>query len=139
MVDQERLARIVARILRDLAELRDTAGGPPLGEDGVRLRAVKYGFITTIEGCVRAAQHVVSSEGLAVPETNAEAVRALGRAGMIDSELANRVARAVGFRNVLVHEYAEVDDQRVVANLELLDDIEQFARAVAALALPPGK
>ncbi len=45
---------------------------------------------------------------------------------------AEAVATAVGFRNILVHEYAEVDNQRVVNNLDRLSDLEAFVSSVAA-------
>ncbi|MBY3553939.1 DUF86 domain-containing protein [Modestobacter lapidis] len=100
----------------------------------MRLRAIKYGFVTAIEGCVRAAQHVVASEGLGMPESNADAVRLLGRHTIVDAATAESVAVAVGFRNILVHEYAEVDDRRVVANVELVGDLDAFAGALARWA-----
>lgn len=125
MVDEERLGRILTRVTADIADLRSTAADDS-GTDPVRLRAVKYSFVTTIEGCLRAAQHVVSSEGLGLPENNADAVRLLGRRGLVNVEVADSVARAVGFRNVLVHQYADVDDDTVLANLALLADLETF-------------
>ncbi|MBA2769122.1 MAG: DUF86 domain-containing protein [Sporichthyaceae bacterium] len=134
MVDAERLARLLARVTSDTADLRDTAAADGLTSDAVRLRAVKYGFVTAIEGCVRAAQHVVSSEGLGMPESNADAVRLLGRHQLVDVTVADSVARAVGFRNVLVHEYADVDDERVVANLALLADLDSFVTQLGAWA-----
>lgn len=134
MVDAERLSRILARVSADVAELRETGQGTGLPEDGVRLRAVKYGFVTAIEGCVRAAQHVVASEGLAMPESNADAVRLLGRQGLIEADVADAVGRAVGFRNVLVHEYTDVDDARVVANLSLLSNLDAFVSQLGAWA-----
>ncbi len=134
MVDAERLSRLLARVVRDVGEIRDTArSGDPLS-DPVRLRAIKYGFVTAIEGCVRAAQHVVAAEHLAMPDSNAAAVRTLGAAGMVDVAVAESVALAVGFRNLLVHEYAEVDDSRVVANLELLGDLEAYVSQLARWA-----
>jgi len=42
-----------------------------------------------------------------------------------------RVARAVGFRNVLVHQYVDVDDNAVVAALEQLDDFDRYVESVA--------
>ena len=41
------------------------------------------------------------------------------------------MAGAVGFRNVLVHQYVEVDDERVVDNLDRLDDLRRFVGDVA--------
>jgi uncharacterized protein YutE (UPF0331/DUF86 family) len=125
MVDAERLTRILNRVRTDLADLRSVEAGS-LTDDDVALRAVKYSFVTAIEGCVRAAQHILSSEGLGVPETNAAAIRLLGERGVVNRELARRVARAVGFRNVLVHEYADVDDAQVIANLDLLPDLAEL-------------
>lgn len=73
-----------------------------------------------------------------MPSTSADAVRLLGRSGVVPSDLADRVARAVGFRDVLVHEYAEVDDDIVRANVALLGDLDAFTSAVAAWAVRHG-
>jgi uncharacterized protein YutE (UPF0331/DUF86 family) len=40
--------------------------------------------------------------------------------------------KAVGFSNVLVHDYIEVDDSIVVDRLKSLGDLEIFVRQVAA-------
>ena len=39
--------------------------------------------------------------------------------------------KAVGFRNVLVHDYIEVDDSIVDDRLKSLDDLEEFVCQVA--------
>ena len=84
---------------------------------------------------VRAAQHVISSEGLGMPQTNADALRLWGKNGVIESELAEGISCAVGFGNVLVHEYAEADDSVVVANLGLLPDLDAFMGQLAGWAV----
>jgi uncharacterized protein YutE (UPF0331/DUF86 family) len=96
---------------------------------------VKYLFITAIEGCVDVAQHIASSERWAPPDSNAAAVRSLGEHGVLDGDLAVSLARAVGFRNVLVHQYAVVDDAIVVGALERLDEFERFVAQVSAWLL----
>ena len=40
------------------------------------------------------------------------------------------MARAVGFRNVLVHEYVAVDDGVVLARLADLSDLQDFVTSV---------
>jgi uncharacterized protein YutE (UPF0331/DUF86 family) len=55
------------------------------------------------------------------------------RAGVAES-----VARAVGFRNVLVHQYADVDEDVVRADVALLDDLDAFTAAVAAWVVGNG-
>jgi uncharacterized protein YutE (UPF0331/DUF86 family) len=102
--------------------------------DPARLGHVKYLFVTALEGCVDAAQHVCASEGWGPPETNADAMAILARHGAIDDELGRAMASAVRFRNVLVHGYARVDNRLVVDHLGRLDDLAAYVAAVAALA-----
>ena len=42
------------------------------------------------------------------------------------------LAAAVRFRNLLVHEYARVDDQRVAGYLDHVAELEEFVASVAA-------
>ena len=77
-----------------------------------------------------ASAAMVDTEGLATPETNAEALLELGRRELLDKETAERTARAVGFRNVPVHRYAEVRDERVLEQLAHLEALSEFVRAL---------
>lgn len=139
MVDEERLARVLRRIGDDLAVLRGYASREPseVAADAARLGHVKYLFVTMIEGCVDAAHHVLASEGWGPASTNADAVRTLARHGVLDAGRAEQVARAVGFRNILVHGYADVDDRQVLAALGRLDDIGAYVAALARLMEAP--
>jgi uncharacterized protein YutE (UPF0331/DUF86 family) len=133
MVDQERLDRLLDRVASDLKVLDGyRAADGDLLQDPTRLAAVKYHFITAIEGCARIAHHLIASEGWRVAESNADAVRRLGTQRVVRPPIANAVARAVGFRNVLVHEYIDVDDRQVRNNLELLADLGAFVSQVAS-------
>lgn len=135
MVDAERLHRLLRRVTDDVAVLRRYRDADPeeLVGDPVRLGHVKYTFVTCLEACIDAAHHVCSAEGWGPPETNADAVRTLARHGALDVGLAERLAAAVGFRNVLVHGYADVDDRIVVGNLHRLDDLDAYVGALAGL------
>lgn len=132
MVDQERVERLLARIADDVRELaRHRDRGAELLDDRTELAAVKYLFITAIEGCARIAHHLIASQRWLVAESNADAVRRLGAEGVVDASTARSVAGAVGFRNVLVHQYVDVDDERVLQNLERLGDLESYVAEVA--------
>jgi len=118
----EDLAYLRARSLEDRTAIR---------ADADRLAALKYRFVTAIEGCLNVAQHLCASEGWGPPATNAEALRILGRHGVLDAALADSLARAVGFRNVLVHGYVDADDDRVVAQLDRVGELDAFVAAVS--------
>ena len=132
MVDRERLARLLDRALADVTTLgvyRQSRTDP---FDAMWLAAVKYTLVTAIEGCGRIAHHLVVSEGWPVAESNADAIRELASHGVVAATTAEPVAVSVGLRNVLVHEYSDVDDLRVVATLDRICDLELFLREVAA-------
>lgn len=132
MVDRERVDRLLARLAEDVGTLSHHRGERErlLGRP-TELAAVKYHFITAIEGCARIAHHLISSEGWPIADANADALRRLGDRGVLDPATASALASAVGFRNLLVHQYADVDDRRVVEHLEHLGDLENFVREVA--------
>ena len=50
---------------------------------------------------------------LGTPRSYADAFRRLRNAGVIDDALADRLARAAGFRNVVAHAYESLDLKRV--------------------------
>lgn len=131
MVDEIRVLRLLRSVTDDLAVLRVESGA-----DGARradplwMRGVKYTFVTAIEACVDVAQHICASEGWGPPKDNGDALALLGTHGVLDVALAARLRQAVGFRNVLVHEYVQVDDRIVEARLADPADLSDFVAAV---------
>ncbi len=65
------------------------------------------------------------------PSNNADAVRLLGEHQALTSATAQSMRLAVGFRNVLVHEYVDLDDSVVLARLRDLSPIDDFLREIA--------
>ena len=53
----------------------------------------------------------------------------LGTNNVISKEIAQKLAGAVGLRNILVHEYTDVDYKLAYSDLkDKLDDLKTFAR-----------
>jgi len=136
VVDEVRVLRLLRSISDDLDVLRAEAAADPLRRaDPLWLRVVKYTF--AIEAGVDVAQHVCASKGWGPPRDNGDAARLLGVHGVLPLDLADRLRRAVGFRNVLVHDYVEVDDGIVLDRLANLVDLDDFVAAVAGWVVPP--
>jgi len=137
VVDEGRVLRLLRNVTDDVAVLKhESAADETRRRDPMWLRGVKYTFVTAIEACVDVAQHICAAEGWGPPSDNGDAVRLLGEHGVLPADLAVSVRRAVGFRNVLVHEYVEVDDKIVISRLTDLSDLEEFVRAVAKYVSP---
>ena len=92
---------------------------------------VRYHFVTAIESAVDVAQHLCASEGWGPPATNGEAMALLGAKRVLSAQLAVAMRQAVGFRNVLVHDYLDIDDGIVGRRLADLSDLREFGAAVA--------
>ena len=81
--------------------------------------------------CVDMATHLLSSTGEPVPETMSQAFRELARLQMLDTDVAERLAKAVGFRNIAVHNYDTINWAIVHAiATRHLDDFLAFAKVV---------
>lgn len=133
MVDRRRVALLLRRITDELyyLEARSAEDRAVLRADDERLSGLKYRFVTTIEGVVNVAQHLCASEGWGPPKDNADSLRVLARHEVLDAQLADGLAHAVGFRNLLVHQYVDVDDDRVVGYLDHLTDMSAFVASVS--------
>jgi uncharacterized protein YutE (UPF0331/DUF86 family) len=132
VVDEIRIARLLRSVSDDLSVLRtEAASDQRRRSDPIWLRGIKYTFVTAIEACVDVAQHICASEGWGPPKDNGDALRLLGTHGVLAVELAGRLRQAVGSRNVLVHEYVEVNDDIVRVRLNDPSDLAEFVAAVA--------
>lgn len=84
-----------------------------------------------IQLCVDLGSHIIGENRWSAPETMAGVFSVLAHHNVITPDLGNRLERAVGFRNISVHEYQEVDWTRVYRIMtEDLEDFREFARAV---------
>lgn len=68
------------------------------------------------------------------PDTNADVFVRLCEGEVIDEALAERLAQAAKQRNILVHDYLEIDDRIIYRSLTQLDDLRTFAAHAQRLA-----
>lgn len=131
MVDEARVYALLRVIGVDLDVLRaERDAAAERRADPIWLRGVKYTLVTAVEGCIDVAQHMAASESWGPPHDNGDALRLLARHGVVAPEVAENLARAVGFRNILVHEYVTVNDDIVLGVLDDPSDLEAFVAGV---------
>ncbi|MEB3329561.1 MAG: DUF86 domain-containing protein, partial [Candidatus Sericytochromatia bacterium] len=124
----ESLRRAVARV-----EARCPATPEALLADVDAQDIVSLNLTRAIQLCVDVGAHLVAKLELPVPETMGGVFEALEEGGILAPELASRLRRAVGFRNLAVHHYRAID-WRVVHALARtrLGDFAGFAGAIQA-------
>jgi len=62
-----------------------------------------------VQNCLDIAAHIISDEGFGVPGSNNEMFYLLEENGYIDGPVVEKMIAAVGFRNLVVHEYGKLD------------------------------
>jgi uncharacterized protein YutE (UPF0331/DUF86 family) len=139
MVDADVVARRLLALTESLRELEREGAGDPrrLAADVVLRAAVERWLQIAIEACIDIASHVVADEGWPPPSTGREAFLVLATHGRLELDLARKLGRAVGMRNVLVHDYVAVDLDLLARTVrEDLEDLRAFAREAASWAAP---
>jgi len=137
MVDKTLLASKIAAVRDAVDRIRDVL--PPdhgaLAADRTTREIVVLNLFVALQQCVALAAHWLADEGFDVPPSYAEVFRRLGERGVVSVELAQRLAAASGFRNLVAHQYGALDWTRVHAIArDRLDDLLNFCDQLAARA-----
>ena len=83
------------------------------------------------ETAIDLAMYVVSQRKLGVPQDSRDAFSLLQTAGILPADLAQRMQRMVGFRNVAIHEYTHLNLEVVHAIItKQLDDFRTFSSII---------
>lgn len=128
MVDAESVSSRLDRLSKLLGELEEirTTGHGAYGSDFRTRLAAAHALQVAVQVCIDIGAHLVAEEGLDSPSDYRDVFASLRSIGL-DDQLAGRMAEAAGMRNILVHEYLEVDDELVWGALDRLDDLREFA------------
>ena len=79
------------------------------------------------EQCIDLAHHAIKIRKLGLPQSSKDSFRLLADHGLIPGDLSDRLERMVGFRNVLVHQYRQLDIDLMIEVIETrLDDLLKF-------------
>lgn len=108
----------------------------PLAEylDDENLQAiVERRLQLAIQVCMDIANYLIAQLGLISPDEPENIFVLLGQEAIIAPDLAQRMKGMVRFRNILVHDYLDIDHTIVYSSLTAeLSDFDQFAQAIIA-------
>ncbi len=121
-----------AAIERCIRRVREVYAGDPanLDDDLTKQDSIVLNLQRACEAAIDLAMYLVRRGRLGIPQESRDAFRLLVGAGQLDTALAERLLRMVGFRNVAVHDYTQLDLAIVRAIVEKhLDDLLRFSSA----------
>jgi uncharacterized protein YutE (UPF0331/DUF86 family) len=94
-------------------------------------RIVERTLQMRIETCADIANHIVSDGGMRIPTNYADTFKVLSENSVIDTELYAIMNKIAKFRNIVVHQYENVDAEIVISILNKhLKDFEKFCNAI---------
>ena len=125
---RDAMARIREVLPTDLAAFQ---------RDRTTREIVVLNLFVALQHLLTVANHWLADSGRKVPAAYRDALLALGDHGVLAPELAERLAKASGLRNLIAHRYGVIDWERIysIASKDL-DDIESFCAAIERAAFP---
>jgi len=126
----------VASIQRSVKRAREefAAAGAGFAEDLTRQDAAVLNVLRACESAIDLANALIRERQIGVPPSNRDSFRLLAEGGVIPADLANRLQKMVGFRNVAVHRYRDLDLAILASVIRTdLDDLLRFTELVARL------
>ena len=99
-------AAVIERCIR---RIHAEAAAAPRFDNFTHLDALTLNIERACQAAIDMAMHVVAERHLGVPQSMADAFVLLEREGLIDQRLVASLQGMVGFRNVAVHQYEEMD------------------------------
>ncbi|MBN2887430.1 MAG: DUF86 domain-containing protein [Chromatiaceae bacterium] len=122
-----------ASIERCVARAREEYAANPQGfaEDYTRQDAAILNIQRACEAALDMGQHLIRRESLGVPQSARDVFNLLHRGAWISADLAERLRRMVGFRNIAVHDYQSLQLPITVSIIENhLDDFTDFSKTL---------
>ena len=126
----ESLRRCVERVRR-----RSPATAAALANDPDAQDILTLNITRAVQMCVDLGAHLIAAQNKPAPDTMGQTFDTLADMGVISTDLAIRMKKSVGFRNIAVHNYEAIDwaITHAVATHHI-DDFAAFATAVAKAA-----
>ena len=124
----ESLRRCVERVRQKTPATAAALASDPDAQDILTLNLTR-----AVQLCVDIGAHLISAQDKPSPDTMGQTFDVLVDMTVISAELAVRMKKAVGFRNIAIHNYETIDWQiaHAIATLHMRD-FAAFAAAVVA-------
>ena len=93
-------------------------------------------LVGSVEICLDIGRRIVALEGFRYPEDNQDVFRVLAEEQAVPGDMLETLLDMARFGNLIVHDYARIDDARVYGILrKRLSDFDAFAEAVGGYLL----
>ena len=103
-------------------------------EEYRRMDCIVLNLHRACEATIDIAMYIISNRKLGIPQTKKEAFKKLEDNNIISKEMSKNMQNMIGFRNIAVHDYKEIDEEILKEVIENhLEDLIEFARQMLNL------
>ncbi len=122
-------AAIIERCIKRINE--EYEGKPDNLNNSTKQDSIILNIQRAAEACIDMAMHIVAERSYGIPQNSRDAFDLLQTNGFITAELSGKLKAMVGFRNIAVHDYQNINIQIVRKVIEIhIDDIKEFSSIV---------
>ncbi len=136
MVEQDLLRKklnFLIEYIKDLEERKQVALESYCKDKSIQ-RIIERTLHLAIECCLDIGNHMISSEAYRQPNDSRDIFMVLYENRIVPEDLLPRLQDMASFRNLLVHDYAEIDPKQVFENWQNgIKDLEAFGKIIAEL------
>lgn len=133
MVDRETVERRLLKLEQYLRRLRELSkvSLDAYMKDQILRDSAERNLQLAAQVCIDIGNHVIADRGYRAPYGYGDIFSVLMEEGLLPKELAGTMRQIAGFRNILVHDYLEIDSKIVYESLKKVDDFKKFVEYVA--------
>ncbi len=137
-IDVKKIRSRINEIEENLLKIRKYANIPDeeFWKDERNMYTIKHLLLQTIEAVGAICVHLIAKKLKRGVESFGECFEQLAKAKIIASSLYQELKIMIRFRNILVHSYWQIEDEKVLQYArENLEDFEKFLEAVKELLI----
>ncbi|MEK6766618.1 MAG: DUF86 domain-containing protein [Planctomycetota bacterium] len=133
MVDRDLILAKASSVKRHMSRIEEKLGTDlqTFLKDIDRQESILFNLQMAIQNCIDIAAHIISEEGYGVPGSTGEMFSLLGEKRILDGDITEKMVKAVGFRNLIVHEYGGIELKQVfVAAQKDIKDLNEYLASI---------
>lgn len=126
----EKIARL-KEFLHALKRLQKTVDHKKFFSEEMVRRTIERYLQLALEAAFDIANHIINEEGLRKPQEYRDSMDILAENKILPGSFAFRFSAAAGFRNILVHDYVKLNNEKVFVHFKKdSKDIETFLKYI---------
>ena len=132
-IDIEKIKQRITEIKENIEKIKKYSSIPEdeFWEDERNILSIKHLLLESIEACGNICVHILAKKIFKASSSFAECFENLYKSKVIDKDLSDKLIKMARFRNVLVHRYWQINDQKILDYAKNnLGDFNHFLKAI---------